>query len=71
MPRNTLHQFADAGLLRQVTLDSAKSYFDTNTMDHHQYFLEEEETVIDMPSGASPCQTFRCRPSVWRSYALR
>jgi Fur family transcriptional regulator, iron response regulator len=41
MPRNTLHQFADADLLRQVTLDSAKSYFDTNTIKHHQYRSRE------------------------------
>jgi Fur family transcriptional regulator, iron response regulator len=41
MPRNMLHQFADADLLRQVTLDSAKSYFDTNTIKHHQYRSRE------------------------------
>jgi len=27
---NTLHQFTDAGLLRQVAVDASKTYFDTN-----------------------------------------
>ena len=27
---NTLHQFTDAGLLRQVAVDGSKTYFDTN-----------------------------------------
>jgi Fur family iron response transcriptional regulator len=32
---NTLHQFTDAGLLRQLAFDSAKAYFDTNSTEHH------------------------------------
>jgi Fur family transcriptional regulator, iron response regulator len=32
---NTLHQFTRAGLLRQVAIDSSKSYFDTNNSEHH------------------------------------
>jgi Fur family iron response transcriptional regulator len=47
---NTLHQFRDAGLLRQLTSDSSRTYFDTNTTDHHHYLLEEDGTVLDMPS---------------------
>src|ERR1700722_2837022 len=31
---NTLHQFTAAGLLRQVVVDAARGYFDTNTGDH-------------------------------------
>src|SRR6201997_3779477 len=27
---NTLHQFTDVGLLRQVAVDGSKAYFDTN-----------------------------------------
>ena len=46
---NTLHQFTDAGLLRQVIVDAARSYFDTNTGDHQHFFLENEGLLIDIP----------------------
>jgi Fur family iron response transcriptional regulator len=46
---NTLHQFTDAGLLRQVIVDAARSYFDTNTGDHQHFFLETEGLLIDIP----------------------
>ena len=48
---NTLHQFTDVGLLRQLAVDGSKSYFDTNTTDHHHFFLEEDETLMDVPAG--------------------
>ena len=47
---NTLHQFTDAGLLRQLAVDGTKSYFDTNPTEHHHFFLEDEGALIDMPS---------------------
>ena len=46
---NTLHQFTEAGLLRQVIVDAARSYFDTNTGDHQHFFLEGEGMLIDIP----------------------
>jgi Fur family iron response transcriptional regulator len=46
---NTLHQFTQAGLLRQVIVDAARSYFDTNTGDHQHFFLEKEGMLIDIP----------------------
>jgi Fur family iron response transcriptional regulator len=46
---NTLHQFTAAGLLRQVVVDAARGYFDTNTGDHQHFFLEDEGTLIDIP----------------------
>ena len=49
---NTLHQFTAAGLLREITVDSARTYFDTNTGDHHHMFLEHEDKVIDVPSSS-------------------
>jgi Fur family transcriptional regulator, iron response regulator len=48
---NTLHQFTDAGLLRQVAMDGSKSYFDTNTSDHHHFFIEGEEMMVDIPGS--------------------
>ncbi len=49
---NTLHQFREAGLLREVAVDAARSYFDTDTSDHHHFYLEDEQRVIDIPSSA-------------------
>ena len=46
---NTLHQFTHAGLLRQVVVDAARGYFDTNTGDHQHFFLEDEGALIDIP----------------------
>ena len=48
---NTLHQFTEAGLLREVAVDGLKTYFDTNTDDHHHFFVEDENEVIDIPPG--------------------
>ncbi|WP_197703814.1 iron response transcriptional regulator IrrA [Variibacter gotjawalensis] len=46
---NTLHQFTDVGLLRQVAVDGSKSYFDTNASDHHHFFVEGEDELVDIP----------------------
>jgi Fur family iron response transcriptional regulator len=48
---NTLHQFTEAGLLREVAVDGSKNYFDTNTDDHHHFFVEDENEVMDIPPG--------------------
>src|ERR1700743_3635402 len=37
---NTLHQFTEVGLLRQVGVDGSETYFDTNTPAHHHLFIE-------------------------------
>ena len=46
---NTLHQFTEAGLLRQVAIDSSRSYFDTNNTEHHHYYLEDRHELMDIP----------------------
>jgi len=48
---NTLHQFTEVGLLRQVAVDGSKTYFDTNITDHHHFFIEDDNLVIDIPEG--------------------
>jgi Fur family iron response transcriptional regulator len=45
---NTLHQFTEAGLLRQVAIEGARTYFDTNVSDHHHFFVEGENRLIDV-----------------------
>jgi Fur family transcriptional regulator, iron response regulator len=47
---NTLHQFTQAGLLRQVGVDGSKAYFDTNASDHHHFFVEDENALVDIPA---------------------
>jgi Fur family iron response transcriptional regulator len=49
---NTLHQFTDAGMLRILAVEGAKTYFDTNTSDHHHFFVEGENTVLDIDTGS-------------------
>ena len=56
---NTLHQFTDVGLLRQVAVDGSKTYFDTNATQHHHFFIEGENALLDIPDkdvvvGATP-----------------
>ena len=46
---NTLHQFTDVGLLRQVAVDGSKTYFDTNVSQHHHFFVEGENDLLDIP----------------------
>lgn len=46
---NTLHQFTDAGLLREVVVQSGRSYFDTNTTDHHHFYRESTGELRDIP----------------------
>ena len=46
---NTLHQFTEVGLLRQLAVDGSKSFFDTNVTDHHHFFVEGEEALLDVP----------------------
>lgn len=49
---NTLHQFTDAGLLREVVVDSGRSYFDTNIDDHHHFYFEDNGRLQDIPGAA-------------------
>jgi Fur family iron response transcriptional regulator len=46
---NTLHQFTEAGLIRVLAVESARTYFDTNVSDHHHFFVEGRNEVLDIP----------------------
>ncbi|MEM9278051.1 MAG: iron response transcriptional regulator IrrA [Pseudomonadota bacterium] len=48
---NTLHQFTNNGLLRAISIDSTKTYFDTNIGNHHHFYVEDTNEVVDMPEG--------------------
>ena len=44
---NTVHAFKDKGYLKEISINSDKSYFDTNTTDHHHFFDEDINKLID------------------------
>ncbi|MEQ8442150.1 MAG: Fur family transcriptional regulator [Alphaproteobacteria bacterium] len=47
---NTLNQFRDSGMLREVVVGGGKSYFDTNIHDHHHFFVEPAGELVDIPA---------------------
>ena len=53
---NTLHQFKNAGLLREIAIDGAKTYFDTNISNHNHFFIEDEERLMDLPGDSITVQ---------------
>ena len=47
---NTLRAFCDAGLMREITVDGSKSYFDTNMTDHPHFYWEDTARLTDAPA---------------------
>lgn len=47
---NTLKAFCEAGLVREITVDGSKSYFDTNMTDHPHFYWEDTAELTDAPS---------------------
>ena len=45
---NTLHDFYESGLLKKLTLSSDRVYFDTNTDDHHHFYSQKDQFLIDI-----------------------
>lgn len=48
---NTLHQFTEAGLLREIAVDGSKTYFDTNLTSHHHFLVEGSNQLVDIPGA--------------------
>lgn len=48
---NTLHSFRDAGLVREVAIEGAQTYFDTNISNHNHFYFEDSRDVVDIPKG--------------------
>ena len=44
---NTVHAFKKKGYLKEISINSNKSYFDTNVTDHHHFFNEDTNQLID------------------------
>ena len=49
---NTLRSFTEAGLLTEIAVDGARSYFDTRTEDHSHFFWEEDGRLTDAPADS-------------------
>tara|TARA_B110001454_G_scaffold31617_1_gene30944 strand:- start:259 stop:687 length:429 start_codon:yes stop_codon:yes gene_type:complete len=47
---NTIHAFQKKGYLKEISINSDKSYFDTNTTEHHHFFDEDTNKLIDCGS---------------------
>jgi Fur family iron response transcriptional regulator len=48
---NVLRQFTEAGLLRHIGIDGSKSFFDTNPNEHHHFFIQDEDALLDIPAS--------------------
>ena len=46
---NSLHQFVDAGLLREVVVEAGRYYFDTNMGSHHHFYCLDSGQLADIP----------------------
>jgi Fur family iron response transcriptional regulator len=60
---NTLHQFTDAGLLREIAVDGARIYFDTNVGEHHHFLIEEDGELHDIPGSNMAVANLPAPPS--------
>ena len=49
---NTVHAFKNKGYLKEISINSDKSYFDTNTSTHHHFFDEDTNELIDCDEDA-------------------
>jgi len=48
---NTLNQFSDAGLLRQVVLNASQTYYDTNMGNHYHFYLSRTQDLVDIDAS--------------------
>jgi Fur family iron response transcriptional regulator len=60
---NALHQFTEAGLLRELVVDADRAYFDTNTRHHHHFYDEETGVLTDFPGVAGTLRTLPEAPT--------
>ena len=44
---NTVHAFKNKGYLKEISINSDKSYFDTNITNHHHFYDEDTKQLID------------------------
>eukprot|EP00657_Telonema_sp_P-1_P010337 TRINITY_DN471_c0_g1_i1.p2 TRINITY_DN471_c0_g1~~TRINITY_DN471_c0_g1_i1.p2 ORF type:complete len:138 (-),score=23.30 TRINITY_DN471_c0_g1_i1:229-642(-) len=59
---NCLHQFTQAGMVREVVVDPGRSYFDTNVSEHHHFYHEGTGKLTDIPGESIPLGTLPAAP---------
>ena len=47
---NTLKQFSQIGLIREIVVDQNKSLYCTNNESHYHLYIEDEGKIIDIPT---------------------
>ena len=45
---NTINAFKNKGYLKEISINSDKSYFDTNVKNHHHFYIEDTKELIDL-----------------------
>jgi len=45
---NTVHSFKKKGYLKEISINSDKSYYDTNITNHHHFLDEETNELLDL-----------------------
>ncbi len=45
---NTIHSFKEKGYLKEISINSDKTFFDTNISNHHHFFDESNKELIDL-----------------------
>ena len=51
---NTLHQFAETGLVREIALYGSKLWYDTKTGPHFHFYFEDRDELVDIPDELIP-----------------
>ncbi|MGA0314079.1 MAG: iron response transcriptional regulator IrrA [Alphaproteobacteria bacterium] len=59
---NNLHKFTSAGLLREVVVESGKTFFDSNTNPHHHFFDEDTGSLYDISEDEISIQNVPAPP---------
>ena len=49
---NALNDFTEAGLVRVLAVEGARTWFDTNTADHHHFFVEGKGEIHDIDNDS-------------------
>ncbi len=59
---NTLRTFCDAGLMNEIVVDGARSYFDTRMDDHPHFYWEDSHLLTDAPADDLTIATLPAAP---------
>jgi Fur family iron response transcriptional regulator len=67
---NTLHLFAERGLLRELVLDEGRVLYDPNVLRHHHFIDESTGAIHDVPWSAVKVSNVQSLPWEVREYSV-